>query len=326
MTIYWRERLDTRGQYIYDLIFNSVNSGQLKIKLPENNIDRFEQIVGAFTSDHPEFFWLSPSYCVESQSARFGLFGGRGGGLAIQFKSLYPQIKIPEIKRKLESVAESIAHSYDGSVESAEKQICDYIVKNVEYKVNNLQNQNVASALYFGRAQCSGIARATKYIMDRLGKWCIVVNGVADANDGIHGPHSWNIVRIGNKYYHLDPTYLLGANAGNNSEIRFVYFNYSDNKMRKTHEWDFNSTPRCDDTSNDTGGVPEISSLYEMRQLLSASNKVKFIYNSEKEISKLQQLITENVKMFCEYNGYYGRINISYAGGVWEIEYNIRGD
>lgn len=326
MAIYWRDRINTSGRDIYDLILNSVNAGNLNIKLPNKDVGQLGQIVEALMSDHPEFFWLSPRYCAGCQADRRGLLGGRGEGLTIKFESLYPQTKIFEMKRKLESVVEVIAHSYDGSVESAEKRICEYIVKNVVYEVNNLQNQNTASALYFGRAQCSGIARATKYIMDHLGKWCIVVNGVSDGSDGLRGPHSWNIVRVNDKYYHLDPTYLLGANAGNTSRIRFVYFNYSDNKMRKTHEWDYNSTPVCDDVSNDTGGVPEISSLYEMKRLLSTASKIKFAFNTEMEISRLQQLISENVKMFCESNRYYGRINISYSGGVWEIEYNIHED
>ena len=73
-------------------------------------------------------------------------------------------------------------------------------------------NQNAGTCLVQNKAQCSGIARAIKYLCDYIGLWCIVITGdIDDKATHTVGPHAWNIVRIDGKYYHLVPAHKVAA-------------------------------------------------------------------------------------------------------------------
>ena len=52
---------------------------------------------------------------------------------------------------------------------------------------------------------------------------------------GIKYRHTWNIVRINGKYYHLDATF--DNTLGNDKkEIRYDYFNLDDQQIFRDHE------------------------------------------------------------------------------------------
>lgn len=57
-------------------------------------------------------------------------------------------------------------------------------------------------ALIYGEAQCSGYARAMKALCDSMGVPCYYVH----ANSKSANPsHQWNEVKVGGKWYILDP-------------------------------------------------------------------------------------------------------------------------
>ena len=76
---------------------------------------------------------------------------------------------------------------------------------------------------------------------------CIAICG-NNPEKGIKYRHTWNIVRIGGTYYHLDATFdnTLG-NSDKAADIRYDYFNLDDGHVFKDHEPLIAAAPHCTD-------------------------------------------------------------------------------
>ena len=88
-----------------------------------------------------------------------------------------------------------------------------------------------------GVGVCEGIAKAVKVLLDALGVWCVIAICGNNPEKGIKYRHTWNIVKIGGTYYHLDATFdnTLGKDR-ETSEIRYDYFNLDDSQIFRDHE------------------------------------------------------------------------------------------
>ena len=95
---------------------------------------------------------------------------------------------------------------------------------------------------------CEGIAKAVKVLLDALGVWCVIAICGNNPEKGIKYRHTWNIVRIGGAYYHLDTTFdnTLGK-SDKVEDIRYDYFNLDDKQIFKDHEPLIAAAPHCTD-------------------------------------------------------------------------------
>ena len=61
------------------------------------------------------------------------------------------------------------------------------------------------------------------------------------------GSHAWNIVKIKNKWYHVDCTYddPIVNGSFNNRNVFLDFFLKTDKEMKITHIWDYNAYPKC---------------------------------------------------------------------------------
>ena len=64
---------------------------------------------------------------------------------------------------------------------------------------------------------------------------------------GIKYRHTWNIVKIGKKYYHLDVTF---DNTLSSEDIRYDYFNLDDRNIFRDHEPLIAPAPSCTDNDH----------------------------------------------------------------------------
>ncbi len=89
-----------------------------------------------------------------------------------------------------------------------------------------------------GTAVCDGYSKAFIIIMAHYGIKCKMVTG---------GAHAWNMVKIKNKWYHIDCTYDDPVVNGsfNNKEIFLDFFLKTDKEMYATHIWDYGAFPKC---------------------------------------------------------------------------------
>lgn len=106
-----------------------------------------------------------------------------------------------------------------------------------------------------GVGVCEGIAKSVKVLCDALGVWCVIAICGNNPEKGIKYRHTWNIVRIGGQYYHLDATFdnTLGKHQGNAEapgEIRYDYFNLGDKAVFRDHEPLIAPAPGCPDNDH----------------------------------------------------------------------------
>jgi len=129
----------------------------------------------------------------------------------------------------------------------------DYIINNTKYD-NRYSSGNMPKESYtaygvliHGVGVCQGYAQA----MDRLLKACGIESKMAigEANDGKGWiGHAWNIVKLGGKYYHLDLTWDDPVSEDGSNEIRYSYFNVTDEQIEKNHKWNKENYPKCSST------------------------------------------------------------------------------
>lgn len=68
--------------------------------------------------------------------------------------------------------------------------------------------RDIVGCFLVRRCVCAAMGKGFKYLCDRFGIPCIYVTGVA-GNDR----HGWNMVKVGNNFYHIDPTWNLDNHA-----------------------------------------------------------------------------------------------------------------
>ena len=120
-----------------------------------------------------------------------------------------------------------------------EKYIHDFICENVKYdKLKKPYSHEIIGPLGQGVGVCEGIAKAVKVLCDELGVWCMIAICGNNPDKGIKYRHTWNIVQINEKYYHLDATFdnTLTRNCTIGEEIRYDYFNLEDKSIFRDHE------------------------------------------------------------------------------------------
>jgi hypothetical protein len=111
-----------------------------------------------------------------------------------------------------------------------EKVIHDWIVSNIAYDTR-LVSHSAYDGLIKGKTVCQGYALITFEMMRQAG---IPVKIVEGTSRGI--AHTWNLVQIGGKWYHLDCTWddPVPDDAG---RVVYNYYNLTDSQLRIDHKW-----------------------------------------------------------------------------------------
>ncbi len=175
---------------------------------------------------------------------------------------LFDKNKIRDHQKALKSRVEKLARPA-ASLTEMEKllYIHDFICRNVRYdKLKKSYSHEIIGPLSQGVGVCEGIAKSVKMLCDALGIWCIIPICDNNPEKGIKYRHTWNIVRINGKYYHLDATFdntlgnqgkgdvrLADAKAEKEAGIRYDYFNLCDKQIFRDHEPVIYKVPVCSD-------------------------------------------------------------------------------
>ena len=135
---------------------------------------------------------------------------------------------------------EKLARQAQGLSEwGKEKYVHDFICENVRYdKLKKPYSHEIIGPLGQGVGVCEGIAKAVKVLCDALGLWCMIAICGNNPEKGIKYRHTWNIVRIGGQYYHLDATFdnSLTRGAREDAEYRYDYLTSTIRRCFRDHE------------------------------------------------------------------------------------------
>ena len=249
---YYYHQLNKQEQAIYKAFYNGAMAHQDIIPIPvrgEFSQESFERIFMAMTRDNPLIYFLNQSAC----STASDIFGH----VAICPQYFFTKEKVKEYNRKIEKVVNELAgqlqllacNDYE-----KELRVHDWICQNVDYdyegtdkeKISRvIASHNILGVFAYHKAQCEGIAKAVKVLLNAVDMKCIVVTGMA-GKDGNMGPHAWNIVDIDGEPYQLDVTWDI--NWSESMGITYDYFNLTDHLMEKEHNPE-NVLPKCDKNS-----------------------------------------------------------------------------
>lgn len=126
-----------------------------------------------------------------------------------------------------------------------------WLIQNVKYDSRLYTKGDVPwvshtakGALQYGVAVCDGYSKAFMTIMEHYNIPCMMVTG---------GQHAWNLVKIKNKWYHVDCTFddpIVNWNF-NNTHVYKTYFLKTDAYMAKDHTWVRKYFPKANSTSVD---------------------------------------------------------------------------
>lgn len=164
--------------------------------LDETCIDSIFQCV---MIDHPEIFFVKGySYNQYFKGLRT---------TAITFSGNYT-MKEDEAKLRLARIEEET----DVLLSEVPRWVSDYdkikyvyetLIENTEYDLEAEDNQNIYSVFVNHRSVCQGYAKATQYLLLKMGIECVLVQGTVDTGEA----HSWNLVKADGDYYFVDTTW-----------------------------------------------------------------------------------------------------------------------
>lgn len=125
----------------------------------------------------------------------------------------------------------------------------DYIVTLSTYDIDNLalipkRSENSESpygALINKRAICMGYTTSFQMFMDMLGVESIIVRGEAHDEE-----HAWNMVHIGENWYHVDCTWDDFVPDYEGRRAFHIYCMITDSSAEKEHKWNRESAPKAE--------------------------------------------------------------------------------
>ena len=190
--------LKENEQKAYREILAGLEAGRDEIYVHLSNPDQGNRVYQYVYMDHPEFFWCdgssrTTSYTVpETYSVIMPGYTCSGEERA---------------RRKVEIDTESEVWLAQIVPELSEyekiKQVYEKIINSVEYRVDAPENQNIYSVFVGHESVCAGYARATQYLLNRLGIFCTYVTGEVYTGEA----HAWNLVKCDGEYYYVDTPY-----------------------------------------------------------------------------------------------------------------------
>lgn len=248
MEAYYYSKMDKTKQAAYHAMLQGLLALEDAIPMPRLEAEDLYQVFFLLRLDHPEIFWATGyKYRYYPESAN----------LVFLPEYLFEKSKIREHQKAMKARVEKLARAAQNLSEwEKEKYIHDFICENVHYdKLKKPYSHEIIGPLGQGVGVCEGIAKSVKVLCDALGVWCVIALCGNCPEKGIKYRHTWNIVKIGGQYYHLDATFdnTLGKHQGNAEapgEIRYDYFNLGDKAVFRDHEPLIAPAPGCPDNDH----------------------------------------------------------------------------
>ncbi|MCH5340961.1 MAG: hypothetical protein J1E01_05815 [Acetatifactor sp.] len=219
--------------------------------LNETHIDRIFQCV---LNDHPELFY------VEGYSyTKYTRYGQDDDILSVEFSGRY-SIDMETARHRQREIHQAVDEILVGIDDNASqydkvKYVYDTLIRETDYMLEAEDNQNIYSVFVNHLSVCQGYAKATQYLLNRLGVECALVLGTVETGEG----HAWNLVNVDGSYYYVDTTwgdasYQMGDGESGDQrtkpEINYDYLNVTTAELLRTHALDQRQPmPLCIDTA-----------------------------------------------------------------------------
>lgn len=216
---------------------------------------------------------------------------GSPGNYTFTLKITYSETKeqTEYVMKQAKAIVSSIIQAGMDDHEKV-KAIHDYVVKHVSYDTS-YKAYTAYEALVNRSAVCQGYTLLTYQLLKEAGIENHFVVGTGDGQ-----PHAWNLVKIDNKWYHLDTTFDDPV-PDVQGRVTYSYFNLSDEQIARNHVWNRGDYPQATTNYYDTltskiVGRNSKSAVYQQILKDTKLNYLgnEYIANSYNELkSKMQQ-------------------------------------
>ena len=111
----------------------------------------------------------------------------------------------------------------------------DYIINRTVYTASgHISIAETDGPILYGKALCEGYSRAFEYLCQSVGIECVCISGTARSSLG-SGGHMWNMVKLDDKWYHVDVTWDDPVTTSGEQILEYDYFLLSDSQIKKDH-------------------------------------------------------------------------------------------
>lgn len=197
---YWcYAQLTPDEQEIYRQVLSSLQEMEEETEVSTQDTAVLEEIFLAVMNDHPEIF-----YAEGYEFTRY-LRGDQVEKLTFSGKYTMTEQEASEKAALIEAEADAwLAGRPQNSTSEYEtvKYLYETLIQKTDYKLEAESNQTIVSVFLYGESVCQGYARALQYLLQKAGIACTLATGEAG---GVG--HAWDVVRVDNRWYHVDPTW-----------------------------------------------------------------------------------------------------------------------
>ncbi len=195
---YYFSLLDDNEKKAYRELLEGIRGFEEKFYLSVSGDEETDRIYHAVLKDHPEIFWVHNREKVYKTT-----YAGKD---YCQFSPgyTYSEEERQQITRAMEDAYQEVLSEIPEGADDYQKvmTVYTYIIDHTDYVVSQ-DDQSIAGTFWKKQAVCAGYAGAVQYLLERLGVYCIYVEG--DAKNSTQG-HAWNLVRLDGEYYYVDAT------------------------------------------------------------------------------------------------------------------------
>ena len=276
---YFYGRLPENEKTVYKEIYQGCMEHKdiIPLSATEDEISKsYARIMSAVTDDNPLLYFVNQSLSSFATD--------KNGSCAVMPQYFFSKENVAKYNQKIQDAANKLIQALkltEGTELDKIRKVHDYMCANIKYDydgsdVKNVENfifsHNIMGVFADKKAQCEGIAKAAKVLLNAVDVKCIFISGKVRDEKGEWIEHGWNIVNTSGDAYHMDITMDIGASS--DGEISYDYFNITDSQIRKNHVFS-TGFPKC---------TLHGASYFEMNDLVFSSKM------------KLQDHITKRIK------------------------------
>lgn len=169
---------------------------QLFPRITENDV---YMAIRQVMRDNPDIFWFSHQWNYSQSEA------------IVRFRYTIDKERSEKIRKQIDDVVKNDFKLNIVRTLPVKKQVM-YVYKWIalycNYNIHSAHNQTIYSVFVHRHSVCTGIAKAAQYLLNLLGIESRLVFGKL-RNSEEDSRHCWLIVKIEEKWYHLDPTFAM---------------------------------------------------------------------------------------------------------------------
>ncbi len=219
--MYGYSKLTGSEKKLYNTLLNGISSHKSSITITASSTDSVLRAYYAIIGDHPEIFYIT---------GKLVFIGSKTLVSTVEVEYAYTASQTEQMNKEIEAVASAILSKISVNSSSFEKLkiIHDSIILGCDYSYTGSNLHNLYGALVEGKSVCEGYAEAFQYLAQRVGVMTLAVTG----DVGVEG-HMWNMVRLENEFYHIDPTHD-DPTGSEKDYIQYDYFNLTTAEILQT--------------------------------------------------------------------------------------------